>query len=391
MADYPGFIGPSDPARSSNYNTERTINLYLERGRAGTTPKSGGALYGTPGLRIFATLNASAASVRGLFAQDQRAWAVAGDGLFELFATGTFIRRGTVTDDGQPATMCMNGRQGHQLFIVSGRHGYILDLDSDAFTQITDPDFPAYALIGAFVDGYFLVLNGDDNTFQISALEDGLAWDGLDIAMVSTSSDRVVSLAVSHRQVWLFGTKTTQVWYNSGNADFPFEPIAGVFIESGILAPWSVAPIADTLIWLGWDVHGSGLVLQANGYTPTAVSATAVPEVLRHYRSLQAETELSDVIAWTYQEDGHAFYALYLPQGPLTGSGVDHTSWVYDVTEQRWHERALDTTPSAPAPTWAPELPRCHAFMWGKHLVGDRTHGTVYHQSLDFYDLEVSA
>lgn len=383
--DYPGFIGPSDPARSSNYNTERTINLYLERGRAGTTAKTGGALYGTPGLRIFAALGG--ASVRGIFAQDQRAWAVAGDGVFELFATGTFIRRGTVVDDGQPATFASNGRQGHQLFIVSGRAGYILDLLSHAFGQITAPDFPPYALMGAFVDGYFVVLDGDDNSFQISALFDGLLWDGLDVALVSTSSDRTVAIAISHRQLWLFGTKTTQVWYNSGNPDFPFEPIGGVFIEAGILAPWSVAPIADTLVWLGWDVHGSGLVLQANGYTPVPVSTAAVVDALRRYRSLQAETELSDVIAWTYQEDGHAFYVLYLPQGPLAGSGVDHTSWVYDVTEQRWHERGVwDDAAHA----WAPDLPRCHAFMWGKHLVGDRRRGTVYVQALEFYDQEVA-
>jgi len=384
--DYPGFIGPSDPARSVNYNTERTINLYLERGRAGTTPATGGALYGTPGLRIFAALGG--ASVRGLFAEDQRAWAVAGDGLFELFATGTFTRRGTVADDGQPVTFASNGRQGHQLFVVSGRAGYILDLTSNAVAPISDPDFPAYALMGAFVDGYFIVLDGDHNTFQISALEDGTRWDGLDIAMVSTSSDRVVALAVSHRQLWLFGTKTTQVWYNSGNADFPFEPIQGVFIEQGILAPWSVAPIADTLVWMGWDRHGSGLVVQANGYTPVPVSTAAVQDALRQYRSLQAETALSDVIAWTYQEDGHAFYGLYLPQGPLAETGVDFTTWVYDVTEQRWHERGLwnDTTQA-----WEPDLPRCHAFMWGTHLVGDRTRGTVYRQALDVYDQELSA
>ena len=325
--------------------------------------------------------------MRGLFAQDQQVWAVAGTGLFELFATGTFVQRGTVVDDGQPATFASNGRQGHQLFVVSGQAGYILDLNDNSFAQISDPDFPSYALMGAFCDGYFLVLDGDDNSWQISALEDGTSWDGLDIAQVSTSSDRVVSLAVSHRQVWLFGTKTTQVWYNSGNADFPFEPISGVFIEQGILAPWSVAPIADTLFWMGWDVRGAGIVTMANGYTPARVSTAAVEDVLRHYASLQAQSALSDVIAWAYQEDGHAFYVLYLPQGPLSGSGIDYTSWVYDVTEQAWHERARwnDTTHA-----WEPAVARCHAFMWGLHLVGDRARGTVYVQALDVYDEAVS-
>ena len=384
--DYPGFIGPSDPARSVIHNVERTINLYHERGRQGTTPKTPAALYGTPGLRIFAALGG--ARVRGLFAQDSRAWAVADDGFYELFAPGGFIRRGTVADDGQPVTMASNGAQGHQLFVVAGRAGYIFDLTSAAFSQITDPDFPAYALMGAFVDGYFLVLNGDDSSFQISALEDGLSWDGLDIAMVSTSSDRVIALAVAHRQVWLFGTKTTQVWYNSGNADFPFEPIQGVFIEQGMLAPWSVQPLADTLIWLGWDVHGSGIIWLANGYTPQRVSTAAVEDALRHYQSLNAQTALSDVIAWTYQEDGHAFYGLYLPQGPALASGIDATSWVYDVTEGLWHERGLWNETTL---LWEQDLVRCHAHMWGKHLVGDRASGTVYHQALEWYDLELPA
>lgn len=378
--ELPGFIGPSDPARSVIHNVERTINLYFEGGRRGTTPKTPAALYGTPGLRIFANLGG--ARVRGLFAQDQQAWAVADDGLFELFTDGTFTRRGTVQDDHLPVTFASNGRQGHQLFIVAGEDGYILDTTTNAFVNISDPDFPAYALMGAFVDGYFVVLDGDNNSFQLSALEDGTAWDGLDVAIVSTSSDRVISMAVSHRQLWLFGTKTTQIWYNSGNADFPFEPIQGVFIEQGMLAPWSVANLADTLFWLGWDVHGSGIVWMANGYTPQRVSTSAVEDAIRQYQSLQIGGALSDVIAWTYQEDGHAFYVLYLPQGP---TGRDHTSWVYDVTEGSWHERGLWNETTA---LWEPDLPRCHAHMWGKHLVGDRQSGTVYQQALEFYDLE---
>ena len=242
--------------------------------------------------------------------------------------------------------------------------------------------------MGAFCDGYFLVLDGDDNSWQISALEDGTSWDGLDIAQVSTSSDRVVSLAVSHRQVWLFGTKTTQVWYNSGNADFPFEPIGRVHRTGH---PRAVVRRADrghaVLDGLGCARRGDRAVDGERLHAGTRVDRGRAEDVLRHYASLQAQSALSDVIAWAYQEDGHAFYVLYLPQGPLSGSGIDYTSWVYDVTEQAWHERARwnDTTHA-----WEPAVARCHAFMWGLHLVGDRARGTVYVQALDVYDEAVS-
>jgi hypothetical protein len=44
-----------------------------------------------------------------------------------------------------------------------------------------------------------------------------------------------------HREAWLIGTQTTEVWYNAGNAQFSFAELPGVFIEHGCVAPYSIA------------------------------------------------------------------------------------------------------------------------------------------------------
>src|SRR5688572_1623352 len=120
-----GFIGPSNQSLSYKYDYERTINFFLEVSGAGT-PKSKLSMIGTPGLRERWELDQS--PIRQLFYQDGRMFCVAGAGFYELFAnyTSTFI--GFIARGVEPVTICSNGSDGNQLFIVSGGFGYIFSL-----------------------------------------------------------------------------------------------------------------------------------------------------------------------------------------------------------------------------------------------------------------------
>ena len=55
-----------------------------------------------------------------------------------------------------------------------------------------------------------------------------------------SGADPIQTLMSVERQVWLFGTKMSEDWYNSGAADFTFSPLPGD-IEHGIAAKYSVA------------------------------------------------------------------------------------------------------------------------------------------------------
>ena len=201
--------------------------------------------------------------------------------------------------------------------------------------------------------------------FFISGLND-VTFDALDIATAEGSPDDLVGIISDHRDLWLFGTKTTEVWFNSGNADFPFERIQGAFIEHGCAAAFSIAKMNNTVFWLGQDDKGKGVVYMATGYQPQRISTHAVEQAIQGYSNISSAT------AYAYQQDGHFFYVLNFPSAG--------TTWVFDSSTGFWHERVYNN-----AGTLERHRGDCYAFAHGKHVVGDYANGKLYELSLTTY------
>lgn len=306
MVAYPGFLSGSHRVRSRNANAELTYNWIPQREPG--TPKNPVSLYPTPCVKPFTVLGDG--PIRAIFSQAGRTFAVSGSALYEVFASRTATIRGTATADGNPATIWSNGTNGNQLFITSGGIGYIYDLTTNTVAAVTTNSEPVS--MGAYSDGYFFALKAQSNQFTISNLLDGSTWDPLDVFQVSTVSDPVRALIESHREIWLFGEQTTSVWQNTGDADVPFQPIAGVKILQGIAAPFSAVSVDNTILWLGGNEIGNRIVYRADGYNPRRISTYAVEFALDNY------PRVDDAIAWPYQMGGHTFYVLYLPTPPDT-------------------------------------------------------------------------
>jgi hypothetical protein len=368
MAPFPGLVGSTARVRSVIAGSERTVNLYVEQEPG--TPKAPATLYATPCVRPFAVMGDG--PVRALFSQDGRCFAVSGSSFYEIFASRTVTLRGTATADGSPATISSNGSNGNQLFVTSGGVGYIYNLLTNTIAAVTTNAEPVQ--MGAFSDGYFLALQRTSNRFTYSALYDGTTWDALDFYQVSTVADQVVTMIESHRDIWLLGSQTSSVWNNTGDADNPWQPIPGVKIEMGSAAAFSAVNLDNTLYWLGGNQQGNRVVYRANGYTPERISNHAVEWALNQY------PQVSNAVAWAYQDEGHAFYVLFLPSKPPRNSPVDWTSWVYDVATGQWHERAVWDNVLG---QWEPHYGRCHTYAFGRHLIGDRSSGAIYELSLN--------
>lgn len=362
---YPGFIGGTALVQSPNVSLERTINLYLEiNPPSGRSPT---ALYGTPGLRLFC--DAVDFPHRGCFAQDGRAFFVAGTSFIEVMTDGTCVVRGIVANDGKMATFASSGRAGHQILVTAGTKGYIFDLDTNTFTLIVSAGFPASVSMCDYVDGYFIVLVSNSDRFQISTRLDGTAWNALNIGERSEASDDFVAFARSQRGIWYFGTKTTEVWYDNGVVNFPFAPIPGVFVEEGIAAAFSVARTFDNAIcWIGVKETGGYVVRRADGYTPIRISTHTVETALGSYSTI------ADAIGYGYTEAGHEFYVLTFPTAQAT--------WAYDAATKLWHERSYLNPLTGVSEA---HLAISHCFCFGKHLVGDRRNGKIYEQALGIY------
>src|ERR1041384_4528258 len=92
MPKLEGFVGPSYEALSQHFNAQRAENLYLEANQS-KTPGYPAALLGSPGIRKLPMLplveDAAGAlptfPLRALWAGHNRAFAIAGSKLYEIF------------------------------------------------------------------------------------------------------------------------------------------------------------------------------------------------------------------------------------------------------------------------------------------------------------------
>jgi hypothetical protein len=254
---------------------------------------------------------------------------------------------------------------GTQLFIACNPDGFIYNADTGVFQQITDEDFPGAVTVG-YLDGYFVFNEPNSQRIWVTSLLDGLSVDPLDFASAEGAPDQLVSLIVDHREAWLFGTNSVEVWYDAGLADFPLTRIQGAYNEIGCAAPYSVAKLDNGLFWLGSDARGRGIVYRSNGYTGVRVSTHAVEWHIQQYGSL------SDAIGYTYQQDGHAFYVLIFPTAD--------TTWVYDVSTGAWHERAGFSNGA-----FVRHRSNCQMSFADEIVVGDYANGNLYAFDLDVY------
>ncbi len=311
------ILGGAYVARSVNAADNKLINMFPEAVPEGG--KEPAFLRRAPGLRLLAYVGNG--PVRGMWTFGDYGYVVSGNKFYQVDTTWTVTEKGTVTGSG-PVSMVDNGTQ---LFIAAGADGFIYNANTDVFAQITDPDFPGAVTVG-YIDGYFVFNEPNSQKFWVTQLLDGTSVDPLDFASAEGSPDDLVSLIVDHREIWLFGQTTVEVWYNAGLPDFPLSRIQGAFNEIGCAAPFSVAKLDNGVFWLGADARGRGIVYRSQGYNGQRISNHSVEWQIQQY------TDISDATAYTYQQDGHSFYVLNFPSAD--------TTWVYDVATQVWHQRA---------------------------------------------------
>ncbi len=328
------------------------VNLFFQPERENARA----ALIGTPGLVVFCDLN-KYAEVRGLDVMESFLYAVCGDTVYRIDSGGSSTSLGTIGTSSGHVWMADNGTQ---LMIVDGDSGYIVT--GSTLTEITDSDFPTPASL-TYQDGYFIVSRKDTGEFYISALLDGTSWDATDYATAEGAPDDLVAILSDHRELWLFGEDSTEIWYNSG-ASFPFDRIEGAFIEKGCIAPASPAKLDNSVYWL----DDQGQVERAAGYTPKVISTPEINHQIETYSTI------SDAIGFGCVQGGHAFYLLTFPSADKT--------WVFDATTGLWHERQSFKENSV---EHGRHRANCYAYFNRKHLVGDYQNGKIYELSSETY------
>jgi hypothetical protein len=183
------------------------------------------------------------------------------------------------------------------------------------------------------------------------------------------SPDKLVALIIDHRQVYLLGEVTTEVWIDVGSQipniiTFPFQRVSGTSSQNGCGAPFSIVRFAETFMFLARDTLGTATIGMMKGYEFQRLSTHAVEN------SLVGQV-VSDARAWSFQIEGHEIYVINFPSIDLT--------WAYDLATQQWFKWLWWDAPNAVYKRHRGQ--NCIAFT-NKNLVGDYENGKIY--SLDF-------
>jgi len=342
------FVGGHYKGYSQFNNPQETQNFWLGLDVVGG--KEIAVLFGTPGL-LAKNETMKNAEVRGSIVIGDYLYAVSGDTVYYIDSNYRATAMATTLDTSSgPIYMVTDGTY---ILITDGVAGYtVTGLE---VTKITDASFPTPSSC-AYLDGFFLASIANSDGIIPSALDDPTSWDATDIFYAESSGDNNTRVIVDHREVWIYGTKTIEVWILTSAG---FERVRSAAIEVGTEAGATVTKASQTLWW-----YDQGFIYRANGYQPQIVSSEQFSAQVKNFSTT------SDAIAYSYKKMGHEFYVLTFP--------TENKTFMLDT------ETLIPVT-LASFPNDGRHRSNCYAKFNGKNVVGDFENGKLYELDLNTY------
>lgn len=452
MARFP-LISAAYAGKSVISSGQECVNLYAEFvGNIDPQAPTPMTYYLTPGTSLFGKNEEYVFPSRGSYRTSRgTAYYVVGQQVYYVGSNGSLTVIGIIAD--RPSLVKMKDN-GLVVVLVDGANGYVIDMVSNAFAQILDPNFYGADWV-ELLDTFFIFNNPGTNQFYISVSNadygmltntaiatgilttagsgyvngtyqnvpltggsgsgakativvgggvvtnltitdpginytvgntlsadnanlggsgSGLVWtinttasafDPLDIAAKSGFNDPILSIAAVHRELWLIGNLTSEVWIGTGAADFYFQQVQGAFINHGTAAQYSMANQDTLVFFIQQNQQGNGLVVQGQGYDVTEISTPRIVKEFKNYSTLE------DAIGFCFQIQDHAFYALVFPTADK--------GWLYDLNSKQWSEwNWLDSN----GVLHRPRINNC-MFAFGLILGGDWQTGNLLHLNAD--------
>lgn len=291
---------------SAHFSAQRMVNAYLEASPPGSeSPYYVRERYGIATDRTVGTLHRGAGVVRGIL------YVVSGTTAYRVPASGAAVELGTIPGSGR---VTIKGDETNVAFLT-GRLWYVWN--GSTFAAVSDPDAPLSDWMD-YLDGYYIGSEHNTGQFFISDNRDPSSWNPLEFASAEKYPDDVTTGIVSHGELLLFGTESGQGYYNSGNADFPFEPVPSANWEVGVASVHGRAKFLNSVAFVGSDF----VVYLLEGYAPIPISSDAVSTKLRKATD-------KDFVCHSWMEAKHPFLSV----------GNSEFTFVYDGSTKLWHER----------------------------------------------------
>jgi hypothetical protein len=283
---------------------------------------------------------------------DDTLYVVTGAGLYAIDSDLNSQFIGTITGEGN-VLMSDNGTHVVVVTFNQNTDAAVYAANLSGITTLTQSNMNGVT----YQDGYIIYTQADTERFWISGLDDATTIDPLDFSTADALPDDVVGCVSNARELWIFGSVSTEVYTNTGDSDFPFERTQGTTVTRGCGSSGSIATEGGRVYWLGDDRS----IYASEGYTPGRISPPWIDAMIA------SDDSPENSFAFIYTQQGHTFYVLLF----------DSMTICFDITTGMWHTRK-----SQNIFRWRANA---YASAWGMGLVGDYVDGKIYELGLSTY------
>ncbi len=345
------FTTGSKEVRSKNSSSEKLVNMFIEK--SSEEEDIPDTLYGSVGAKDFATL--PELPVFGMTFHNNYIYAVGNNKIFKVDEAGNSTQlTGFLSSISSPIQLETNGVS---VGILDNNGALYNATDTDVTQVLSGNYFDSDSM--TILDGFAIFGKSNSTTFFISEIDDFTNFPG-DAEIARKTPTPIVRVFSDLGELWTYKQDVTQVYRNTGNADFPFQLLTGSVLQRGCAAKLSVANDSNTKFWLGDDK----LFYMAFGYAPKIISNNYVAEQVR------AMTVVSDAFGFTYTVGKHKFYVCTFP--------TEGRTFEYDVVTNEWCDRE-----SYNLGRWRAN---CYVRAWnGRQFIGDSESGKILELDLDTY------
>lgn len=342
----------SSEGRYSFEGVAQLLNAYAEK--RGDDAKAPLSVLPCDGIVEF--LDEATTACRGLiFLPDiEKAYSVHANSVWRVTNTGgvpAATRIGTIPGF-DPVQISRNQNATPEIMVRCDAGLYVIYADS--VYVVDDTDLPEDAVTADYVSGYTAV-GFAERTFFLSGINDSRNYDALDFATFQQRAGKLVRIVEDGGDMFGFCNSWFEVWRDTGNPDFPFEPLS--YQPRGLMSYDAVCRCDNTLMFPGDD----GIFYRLQNYQPQRVSTHSIE------RLIQNDANQGSLRAFSWSRGGHAYAAL---------SGTDW-SRCYDASTGVWHTRQ-----SYGYDTWRA---RYAMQAWGKTIVGDALSGKLGYLDSDTF------
>lgn len=384
---FKGLVGPSYQLRDSQYEAEECINLFPQVSETGNGRSAEVAtLSRTPGL-ITLCAGTSTGTNGAYIASTGDCYQQCPDGLYKITGvsgstsgwTRTLLTGGMAVGPG-PVTFSDNGIVGGYLFVAGENltysYSFLTNTSTVLNTTISNPTTATY------IDGYVVFPDAGTNQFYWTDLYTNNI-EALNFSSAEANSDYVTACFSNNEDLWVFGPKVTEIWYDYGQNNYVFQRRGGLLVETGCASPYTICKTSvsggspGNIFFLSSSDRSGPNVVVTQGYTPTRISTFAVEQSF----SQVTQDQLSSAQGFSFEQEGCLFYALQI-------EGLNYT-WVYDFTNSNlyqkplWHKRSYTDPNTGIQSQWRAAY--CVMFQ-NTMLAFDNVNGSVYSLTFDAYD-----